>query len=143
MKGIIVASGKLPSFDYFSLRIAGEIVHRITVTGTIDLERRLPLYHATLAINESANYFCILDNSGGHENVLSLPDIVLLDKVLIESGIEKFYGATITPDPNYSGIVKLANYSAEASNLTTDLLATQDPAEAERFIQARLGSVTG
>ena len=143
MQGKVVASGRLPSYDYQSVEYAGEIVHRITVKGPIDLEHRLPLYQETLAINQTSNYFCILDNSDGHENTLSRSDMVLLDSILVEGGIKNFYGVTITTDPSYAGIVKLAGYSAEASRLNAEMLATPDPAEAERFILEKLETVTG
>lgn len=140
MKGIVVASGQLPSFEFQSIAYGDEILHRVRVTGKIDLQRRLPIYHRTLAVNRTCNYFCILDNSDGHENALSLSDIVLLDEILIEGGIETFYGVTITRDPGYSGIVRLANCSAEASGLKVELMATDDPAKAEHFIREKLES---
>lgn len=143
MKRIVIASGQLPSCEFQSIAHGDEILHRIRVTGKIDLERRLPLYHRTLAVNRTSNYFCILDNSGGHENVLSYPDMVILDEILVEGGIRTFYGVTVTHDSSYSGIVKLASYSAEASRLQTELVATNDPAEAERFIQEKLASLGG
>ena len=141
MEGVVIAAESLPSFEFQSIRYAGEVVHKVKVTGMINLERRLPLYHRTLAANQSHNFFCILDNSGGHENTLSLQDMVLLDRILIEGGIRNFYGAIITKDPNYEGIVKLASYSAETSGMEVELLATGDPSEAERFILEKLGSV--
>lgn len=143
MDGTIVASGKIPSFEYVTTKYMEEVVHRIKVTGRIDLETRLPLYHATLAANSSCNYFCILDNSGGYENVFSYPDIVVLDNLLIESGIEYFCGATITIDPAYPDLVKLANYNAKATKLQGDLMATFDPDEAEIFIQEKISSLVG
>ena len=143
MHGLVVAAGTLPSFEFRSIKYGGEVLHRIRVTGRIDLERRMPLYHETLANNPSSNYFCILDNSEGHENDLSLSDIMLLDKILVEAGIEKFYGATITPDWNYKGIVKLANFSAEVSKLNAELLSTRNPDEAESFIMGFLEESRG
>lgn len=138
MKGTVVASGSLPGFDYVCTRYGREIVHRITVTGQIDVETRLPLYQATLAVNETSNYFCILDNSAGYENSFTYPDIVLLDSLLIEAGIDHFYGATITTDPDYAKLVKLANDSAETTPMETELLAARDLAEAEAFIMEKL-----
>jgi hypothetical protein len=138
MKGTVVASGSLPGFDYTSTRYGREIVHRIKITGPIDLETRLPLYHATLAVNETNNYFCILDNTAGHENNFSYSDIVLLDELLIESGIDHFYGATVTTDPDYVKLVKLANDSAKATPMKTQLLASRDVAEAEAFVMEKL-----
>jgi len=141
MYGTILASGKFPGFEFISIKFADEVVHKITVTDKIDLEKRLPLYRETLAINPSNKYFCILDNSDGHENVFSYPDIVILDNLLIEAGIKYFYGATITSDPAYQKLVKLATHNARMSKLEGDLLATADPAEAEKFITDKINSL--
>lgn len=138
MKGTVVASGSLPSFDYISTKYGREIVHRVKITGPIDLEARLPLYHATLAVNETSSYFCILDNTAGHENNFGYSDIILLDNVLIEAGIDHFYGATVTTDRDYEKLVKLANDSAEVTPMETHLLATRDVAEAEAFVMEKL-----
>jgi len=138
MDGIIVASGIFPGFEYTSTKYGEEVVHRIKVVGPIDLTRRLPLYRETLAINPSEKYFCTLDNRDRHENKFSYPDIVVLDNLLIEAGIKRFYGATITTDPAYPGLVKLANSNAKMSQLEGEMLATSDPAEAEAFIMAKI-----
>lgn len=143
MDGPIIASGIFPSFKFSSIQYGKEVVHKIKVTGPIDLEKRLPLYHKTLAVNPSDKYFCILDNSEEYENNFSYPDIVALDNLLIAAGIRCFYGATITKDPAYSNLVKLANHNAKASKLEGELLATGDPAEAERFILKWVNSTGG
>jgi hypothetical protein len=141
MGGTIIASGTLPCFEYVSIRHAEELLHRIKITGAIDLEKRLPLYHRTLDLNPSSNYFCILDNSGGHENKISYKDIQILDDILVAAGIRRFYGATITTDHAYANLVKLAKYNARISKLEGDLLATHDPAAAESFIMEKMTSV--
>jgi len=137
-EGVVVASGRLPSYVYVSTKYGSEILHRIKVTGRIDLEKRLPLYRATLAINETSNYFCILDNRDRHENAFSYADIQELDQVLIDAGIDHFYGATISNDPDYPKLVKLANDSASTTPMETELMATADPAEAEAFVMGKL-----
>ncbi len=134
----IVARETLPSYELVSVRHGDEVVHRITVTGPISLERRLPLYEATLAINRSSNYFCILDNSGGHENDLSFRDMQLLDQKLLDGGIRCFYGATITDDKAYAQIVELASATMSALKLTGKILSTGDRATAEQFIAEKL-----
>jgi hypothetical protein len=140
MDGDIVASGVVPSYEFVTYGYGSEVLHRIKVTGPIDLSRRLPLYRETLAVNPSRSFFCIVDNSGGHENDMTFSDIVVLDDLLIEAGIEFFYGATVTRDQAYSNIVKLANMNVQKIDLDGELLATSDPDEAEKFIMEKLNS---
>ncbi|MEQ8354018.1 MAG: hypothetical protein RH942_00660 [Kiloniellaceae bacterium] len=143
MDGAVVASGTLPSYAYVSVKYAEEVIHRIRVTGAIDLERRLPLYRETLANNPSSNYFCVLDNSEGYENDFSYPDMAVLDRLLVEAGIKHFYGVTVTKDPGYRNLVKLASDHAKLLNLEGDLFATDDLAEAERFIMESIDRLAG
>lgn len=134
----IVATGTMPNYEFVTVRCGAEVVHKITVTGPISLNQRLPLYEATLATNPSSTYFCILDNSSGHENNLSFGDIQVLDRKLLDAGIISFYGATITEDAAYPGIVQLANVNMTVANLQGEVLAAGDMDEAERFIAEKL-----
>ena len=72
--------------------------------------------------------------------MFSLSDMKVLDDLLVESGIELFYGATITTDPAYSGLVKLANTNVNVSKLDGALLSTDSADEAEHFILTKLQS---
>lgn len=134
----IVTTGKLPSYEFVSIRYGSEIVHRITVTGPISMKRRLPLYDATLAVNTSSTYFCILDNSGGHENDFTYSDMMLIEQKFIDAGIDCCFGATITDDVAYPKIVELVNLSMSAMKIGGKVMATGDTAEAEQFIVEKL-----
>lgn len=128
----------IPSYQFSSVRAGSEIVHRIRVTGPIDLERRLPLYAATLAANPSSRYFCILDNREGFENDLSFADIKQLDQLLVDAGIECVYGATVTSDKVYQQIVEIANVNVGVAGLRGELVSATDMQVAEQFIADKL-----
>jgi len=140
MDGTVVASGTLPSFIYESVKFGDSVLHRIEVTGPINLAVRIPLYKKTLETAHSSDYFCILDNRAGYENTFSYADMAELDTMLIQAGIRNFYGATVSTDPYYTALVKLAQSNMELSELGGELLATNDYEEAEEFIMARLHS---
>jgi len=134
----VVAAGEMKSYRFRTERRGLEVLHRITVTGPINLQRRIPLYEATLAANPSPNYFCILDNRAGFENAISLDDLQFLAAILKDAGISRFYGVTITDDREYPKIVELANIVVATSPLQGELLSTGDAAAAEAFIQDKL-----
>ncbi|WP_020592425.1 hypothetical protein [Kiloniella laminariae] len=117
---------------------AGEFLHRIEMTGNMGRVERIPLYQQTLALNKSKNYFCILDNRRGYENTLTLDDMRYFDDMLVEAGIELFYGATVTLDDEYKKITTLANVNVEVSELAGELFATSSYQEAEDFIFAHM-----
>ncbi len=128
----------IPSYEFVSVRVGSEVVHRIRVTGPINLERRLPLYAATLAVNPSSRYFCILDNREGFENDLTYADIKQLDQLLVDAGIECFYGVTVTSDKAYQQIVEIANVNVGVVGLGGELLSVTDMQVAEEFIADKL-----
>lgn len=138
----VVATGELKGYRFRTERWGMEVLHRITVTGPINLQRRIPLYEATLAANPSANYFCIVDNRAGFENAFSFEDIRYLAEVLKDGGISHLHGVTITDDQEYAKIVELANITVAISSLQGELRSTHDVAEAEAFIQDRLAVFT-
>ncbi|MDF1731146.1 MAG: hypothetical protein P1U49_06545 [Minwuia sp.] len=133
-----VASGEFSSFRFRTDRLGQEVLHRITVTGPIDLKLRIPVYKATLAANPSANYFCILDNRAGFENVFAYEDILYLANLVLEAGIRRLYAATVTNDPEYAKLVELANVVVGTSQLEGALLATGKIAEAEAFVRRHM-----
>lgn len=133
-----VATGEMQSFRFRTERRGQEVLHRITATGPINLRRRIPLYEATLAVNPSPNYFCIVDNRAGYENAFSFEDIRFLADVLKDGGISHLYAVTVTDDQEYAKIVELANITVAISSLQGELRSTNDAAEAEAFIQDRL-----
>lgn len=134
----IVASGELSGFRFRTERMGQEVLHRITVTGPINLKLRIPLYKATLAANPSANYFCILDNRAGFENVFAYEDIVYLANLVLQAGIRRLYAATVTNDPEYAKLVELANVVVGTSPLEGALLATGEIAEAEASVRCQM-----
>ncbi|MDF1733963.1 MAG: hypothetical protein P1U37_01675 [Minwuia sp.] len=134
----IVATGELKSYRFRTERRGLEVLHRITVTGPINLKRRIPLYEATLAANASSNYFCILDNRAGFENSFAFEEMQILSRLMQEAGISHLYGVTITDDQEYPKIVELANIVIKMSTLQGELLSTSDPDEAETFIRCQL-----
>lgn len=136
--GPTIASGSLPSYSFHSVRCGVEVLHRITVTGPINLARRLPLYDATLAVNPSTSYFCILDNRGGFDNDLGYADMKVLDQRLVEAGIRTFYGVTVTSDAVYDRIVEIANVNMRVTGLEGKVHVTNDMDDAERFIAEML-----
>ncbi len=140
MKGELVESRSLPSYELSTYQHRDERLHRIRVTDAISLNERITLYINVLELNTTRTIFCILDNSAGHENNFSYQDIKFLDGMLIDYGITHFYGATITYDQNYPALVKVANANAAESGMQCDLIATSDPAVAETFILGKLES---
>jgi hypothetical protein len=133
-----IASGSVPGCEYETYRHGQEFLHRVKITGPVTVTERIPLYRLTLDQTDSTAYFCILDNSGRYDNSLTHADMQLLDRMAINAGISHFYGATVTFDPTYPRIVKLARLNAEIAGLTGELLATGDPTEAEHFILTKI-----
>jgi len=133
-----IASGSVPGFEYETIRYGQELLHRVRITGPVTVIERIPVYRLTLEQTKSTAYFCILDNSGRHENILTYEDMQLLDRMVIDAGITHFYGATVTFDPTYSRLVELARSNAEIAGLTAELFATNDPLAAERFILEKI-----
>lgn len=136
----VVASGELDSYRFRTERAGREVLHRIVVTGPINLQRRIPLYRATLEATASSRYFCILDNRSGFENSFAFKDMKFFADMMGKAGITHVYGATITPDQEYSKIVELAGIALTMSSLRGELLSTSDEEEAEAFIRERLES---
>lgn len=124
----------LPSFDVGTFQTRGRILHDVRATGRFALKERLPLYHSTLALNPSEEYFCILDNRDRHENVFTFDDMYSLGHVMAEAGVKTLYAATVTADQNYGDIVHLANVCAESQNIGGEIIVVPDMAAAERFI---------
>lgn len=137
----VVASGSMQSYDFASVRCRGEIVHLLTVTGALTLDRRLPLYRATLAANPTSDYICILDNRKGHENNFSYSDMKTLNQVLYTGGVRTIHGVTITSDAGYANLLAVANQAMVSHGLTGHLHSTADPDEAEEFILHRLDAI--
>ena len=136
-----IQNGILPSYRYASYRVGQQILHRIKVTGPIGRAERLPLYAALLKINESDRFFCILDNSANFENIFSIDDIRLMARIVKDAGIVHFYGVTVTPDPAYVGVVRLAEANMEVFELDGELFTTATMKEAEQFIEERMGEL--
>lgn len=133
-----IASGSVPGFEYETFRYGQEFLHRVRITGPVTVAERIPLYRVTLDLTASSGYFCILDNRGRYENTLTHEDMQLLDRMALDAGITEFYGATVTFDPTYPHIVQLAQMNTEIVGLAGELIATDDPREAERFIFAKI-----
>ncbi|WP_281016823.1 MULTISPECIES: hypothetical protein [unclassified Minwuia] len=137
----IVATGSHPGFDFVSVRHGAEVVHRVTVTGPLDLRRRILMYEETLKANTSARYFCILDNSAEHENVFGYNDIQMLAEWLSKEGLTAFYGVTITNDAGYPKLVQIVTAVLQILELGGTVTTTSDPEVAEAFIREKLDLV--
>ncbi len=136
----MIASGSFPNCDFETHSYGREVLHRIKIKGRFSLKERILLYQETLKHNSSSSYFCIIDNSDKHENVLGYDDIIYIDNLILKAGINRFYGVTITQDNEYSRIVSLANEYADISNIAGKMFATDTPQEAEDFIFSKIKS---
>jgi hypothetical protein len=138
MKWREISSGSFKSCDYKTKQSGDECLHLIKITGPISREERIPIYEETLKINPSENYFCIVDNSEAHENVLSYDDMKFFGDMLSSAGIKSFYCAVITFDKGHARIGKLTHAIAILKNIRTENLSTTDPQEAEKFIFSKI-----
>jgi len=134
----VVFRGAVESYTFATYRVNGFHLHEIEVVGPIDLRVRIPLYHETLRHSLPPYYFCIIDNSAGHENTVTFDDIRVLDNILIEYGIEYYYGAVITRDLGYPNIIKLAQENLDSVGIESQLVQVQDRLAAEAFINEKL-----
>ncbi|WP_193171071.1 hypothetical protein [Nisaea nitritireducens] len=136
--GELIETGTMSCFEYASYRVGGEVLHRIKAVGPIGIKERLPLYHVIARQSPSGALFAILDNHQRHENSLSIEDMDAIVAVLKAGGVNAFYGATVTRDPDYDKIGKLANAHIVLSGLVGRVIVTGDPEEAEIFMQEML-----
>lgn len=136
--GSLISEGVIEGYEFRTLMINGFHVHDITVIGPISLSTRIPLYLETLRDALPPYYFCIVDNIAGFENTISYDDIRQLDRILIDHGIRKFFGATITKDMGYAKIVKLAQANMDEIGLEGMVIEAPDRAAAEAFIFEKL-----
>ncbi len=135
----VVFNGAVESYKFTTFRVNGFYLHDIEVVGPIDLRVRVPLYHETLRHSLPPYYFCIIDNSAAHENTVSFADIKVLDQILIDYGIEYYFGAIITKDLGYPNIIKLAQENLDSIGIRSELLQVLDRAAAEAFILEKIG----
>jgi len=134
----VVFRGTVESYTFATHRVNGFHLHEIAVVGPIDRRVRIPLYHETLRHSLPPYYFCIIDNSAGHENTVTFDDIRLLDNILLDHGIEYYYGAVITKDQGYPNIIKLAQENLDSVGIRAELVQVEDRAAAEAFINEKL-----
>ncbi|RVU39006.1 hypothetical protein EOI86_07040 [Hwanghaeella grinnelliae] len=137
----VVFNGAVESYTFTTFRVKGFHLHEIKVVGPIDLRVRIPLYHETLRHSLPPHYFCIIDNSAGHENTVTFEDIRLLDNILLEGGIEFYYGAIISKDQGYPNIIKLAEENLYTVGIKNELLQVEDRPSAEAFINQKIAEV--
>jgi len=135
-----VHEATIPSYCFRSIIVGTSILHDIKVVGAISLAERLPLYRETVRISGPGRYFCILDNTENHENLLSFSDIRRLDNYLKVSGITESHGVTVTTDEAYAQLVSLAKTNMQLFGLDGSLYATPCRADAERFILDCIGT---
>lgn len=140
IEGELIETGAMEGFEYASYRVGAEVLHRIRAVGPIGLKERLPLYRALVRLSPSGAFFMILDNQQRHENSFSIEDMNAIVAVLKAGGITAFYGATVTRDPDYGKIGKLANAQVSLSSLGGRVIVTGSPEEAEIFIQEMLSA---
>lgn len=115
-----------------------EMFHRIKVLAPLGRAERIPIYEETLKLNKSAHYFCIVDNSQGHENTLSYDDMLFFSKILTKGGITHFYNAVVTNDHRYADIVKLTGAVSKIAGITSQTVPTTCPEQAEAFIRSKI-----
>jgi hypothetical protein len=96
------------------------------------------LYKKTLDINLSNEYYCIIDNSEGHEYLFALEDMMFVKDTLSNAGIRWFYCAIVTKDLAKPPVIRLAETVAELGDIKAEMLSTPDYEEAERFILSKL-----
>lgn len=134
----IIGSGTISNFEYITYEIGYERLHQIQIIGKVGRCERIGLYNELLSLNKSNSFFCILDNRGNFENILSFDDIKYLDSILIDAGIKYFYGATVTNDTAYPLVVKMAEGNAVLNDLDGEIIATDSISEAEEFIADKI-----
>ena len=134
-----VGSGEARNFEFTTWLCSGNYFHYTKITGPVGLRDRIELYKLILGLNASDSCYCILDNSGDHENSLSFDDMNVLDKMLVDAGIKKFFGVTVTIDFAYKTLVKLARTNATLHGLDTELYATNSHQEAEDLLCSQFG----
>lgn len=134
----VVFQGAVESYTFTTVRVKGFHLHEIEVVGPIDLRVRIPLYHETLRHSLAPYYFCIIDNSAGHENSVTFDDIKRLDRILIDHGIEHYYGAVITKDQGYQNIIKLAQENLASVGIKSQLVQVKKRAAADVFIREKI-----
>ncbi|TNE39339.1 MAG: hypothetical protein EP348_03700 [Alphaproteobacteria bacterium] len=138
MKWRPVSSGSYEKIAYETKECRGQFLHYINILGPIGVTERIPVFEATLAVNKSENYFCLVDNRAGHENILTVEDMSFLGDLLLDAGIKRFYAAVVTLDEGYRGIVKLMNAVAIAKKkIESETFSSPFYEEAENFLISR------
>lgn len=119
------------------------LLHRIKVLGPLGRAERIPLYEETLKLNKSSHYFCIVDNSQGHENTLSYDDMLFFSKMLTEGGVTHFFNAVITHDDRYADIIKLTSAVSKMADITSETVTASNLQQAEAFIFGKIKETVG
>lgn len=140
IEGELIETGAMEGFEYASYQVGEEVLHRVRAVGPIGVKERLPLYRALARLNPSGTMFAILDNHQRHENTFTTEDMEKIVTVLKEGGVTDFYGATVTLDPDYGKIGKLASARFSLSGIGGRVIVTSEAAEAEIFMQEMLSS---
>lgn len=139
----LVAEGSVESYAFRIFERAGFRFSYTQVVGPINLNTRVQLYRQTLPFVVAGTYFGILDNSEGFENDFCLEAIQFLDTILINRGVRKYFGATITSDGGYSKIVKLAQTNMETVGLEGAVITVPNSAAALDFILGKIDAIAG
>ncbi|MCC3305540.1 hypothetical protein [Sneathiella sp. HT1-7] len=129
------------SFDNCDLQVRDygkEQLNLIKATGPIDRRQRGIVFREILKINDTGNFFYILDNRGGFEIELSPADMTYLNALLYDGGIRYVRGGVVTLDVAYSLLVSLAKAKARAENFEVELVSTTIFVEAEEFVKSKL-----
>jgi len=134
----LVSEGAVEGYEFSTLKYKGFRVHDIKVVGPIDLKTRIPLYHETLRHSVPPYFFCIVDNAAGFDNDFTYNDIQVLDRILTDHGITRFYGATITMDDGYTKLVKLAQTNMDGIGMAGEVIEVMNRASAEAFISQKI-----
>lgn len=132
--GTLVEQGAVESYEYKVIELSGFRFNDTKVIGPINLGTRVQLYGKTLPYVVAGNYFGILDNTAGYENDFSYDAIKQVDRLLVDHGVKRYCGATITKDVGYSKLVKLAQTNMETVGMDGVLVRVPSHDAALTFI---------
>ncbi|USG62763.1 hypothetical protein NBZ79_07200 [Sneathiella marina] len=123
--------------------VGEEMFHHIKILAPLGRAERIPIYEETLKLNNSPHYFCIVNNSQGHENTLSYDDMLFFSKMLTKGGITHFYNAVVTNDHRYLDTIKLTGAVSKLAGIISETVSTSNQEQAEAFIRGKIKETAG
>ena len=134
---------ELESYSCSSYAYKDYVIDYAKVNAPINKQTRIPIYQLYIANHKNKAVFCVVDNSDGHQNDFSLPDMTYFDHMLIEADITHFYGAIVTGDQSYDKLAKLSVVTSNELGLNTDLITTKNVDDAFDFIKDKIDQLSG